>query len=292
MSPVCNDTQVVEATFSAIKCLSKSEFGNKIPTLSELIMILPKILDHRNEERQKQIYSSRLVIFHKNPKFRIALEKASWVLNAAGMRLFHEAIMMSDNKRDDMKIENCEDGEMLVENYRGRNSSGYVGRYKTTLSSCNCSWYASRKMCRHMIYYRDINCVPVFDIKMMHKSLVTKRFQSEAIGEIHEDSSDDIQDLNESVDMFNDEGGANSRLASPGMEHLLEEQQEANKRIPKNVKFNRAFDIAKVTAEYMKDTGTEQFEHEMLLEILENGQRWNSVKCHKLVVGTGEVRGY
>ena len=111
-----------------------------------------------------------------------------------------------------------------------------------------------------MIYYRDINCVPVFDIKMMHKSLVTKRFQSEAIGEIHEDSSDDIQDLNESVDMFNDEGGANSRLASPGMEHLLEEQQEANKRIPKNVKFNRAFDIAKVTAEYMKDTGTEQFE--------------------------------
>ena len=115
-------------------------------------MILPKILDHRNEERQKQIYSSRLVIFHKNPKFRIALEKASWVLNAAGMRLFHEAITMSDNKRDDMKIENCEDGEMLVENYRGRNSSGYVGRYKTTLSSCNCSWYASRKMCRHMIY--------------------------------------------------------------------------------------------------------------------------------------------
>ena len=96
---------------------------------------------------------------------------------------------------------------------------------------------------------------------MMHKSLVTKRFQSEAIGDIHEDSSDEIQgDLNESVDMFNDEGGANSRLASPGMEHLLEEQQEANKRIPKNVKFNRAFDIAKVTAEYMKDTGTEQFE--------------------------------
>ena len=112
-----------------------------------------------------------------------------------------------------------------------------------------------------MIYYRDIHCVPVFDIKMMHKSLVTKRFQSEAIGDIHEDSSDEIQgDLNESVDMFNDEGGANSRLASPGMEHLLEEQQEANKRIPKNVKFNRAFDIAKVTAEYMKDTGTEQFE--------------------------------
>ena len=36
-------------------------------------------------------------------------------------------------------------------------------------------------------------------------------------------------------------------VGSPGMEHLLEEQLEANKRIPKNV------DIA----EYMKDTGTD-----------------------------------
>ena len=42
---VSNDTQAVEATFSAIKCLSKSDFGKKIPTLSELIIILPKILD-------------------------------------------------------------------------------------------------------------------------------------------------------------------------------------------------------------------------------------------------------
>ena len=46
-----NDTQAVVATFSATKCLSKSEFGNKIPTLSELIIILPKI---------QEIYSSRL----------------------------------------------------------------------------------------------------------------------------------------------------------------------------------------------------------------------------------------
>ena len=115
----CNDTQVVEATFSDIKCLSKSEFGNKIPTLSELIIILPKI---------QQIYSSRLA--GDLPQIsKIVLEKASWILNVACMRLFHEAITMSDNKRDDMKIEDCEDsGEIVVENYRGRNSAGYVGR--------------------------------------------------------------------------------------------------------------------------------------------------------------------
>ena len=114
---------------------------------------------------------------------------------------------MSENKRDDMKIEDCEDGgEIVVENYRRRNSSGYVGRYKTNLSSCNCLWYASRKISSHIIYYRDIHCLPVFDMKMMHNSLVTKRFQCVAIGELHEDSSDDIErdlNLNESVDKFN-----------------------------------------------------------------------------------------
>ena len=69
------------------------------------------------------------MIYHKYPQFHVALEKASWILNVAGMRLFHEAITMSDNKRDDMKIEDCEDsGEIVVENYRGRNSAGYVGR--------------------------------------------------------------------------------------------------------------------------------------------------------------------
>ena len=53
------------------------------------------------------------MIYHKYPKFRIALEKASWILTVACMRLFHEAITMSDNH---MKIEDCEDGgEIVVE---------------------------------------------------------------------------------------------------------------------------------------------------------------------------------
>ena len=52
----CNDTQAVEATFSAIKCLSKSEFGNKIPTLSELIIILPKILDAEKCDAHLQFF--------------------------------------------------------------------------------------------------------------------------------------------------------------------------------------------------------------------------------------------
>ena len=43
------------------------------------------------------------------------------------------------------------------------------------------------------------------------------------------------------------------------MEYLIDEQMEAEKRIPKNVKFNKAFDISKVCAEYIKDTSNEQF---------------------------------
>ena len=52
----CNDTQVVEATFSDIKCLSKSEFGNKIPTLSELIIILPKNFDAEKCDAHLQFF--------------------------------------------------------------------------------------------------------------------------------------------------------------------------------------------------------------------------------------------
>ena len=86
-----------------------------------------------------------------------------------------------------------------------------------------------------MIYYRDSHHMPVFDIKMMHKSLVTKRFQSEAIGEIHEDSSGDIErdlNLDESVDMFNDERGANSRLASRGWNIFWKSNKKLTRESP------------------------------------------------------------
>ena len=67
--------------------------------------------------------------------------------------------------------------------------------------------------------------------------------------------------------MFDSEDHVNSWLGSPGMEYLIDEQMEAEKRIPKNVKFNKAFDISKVCAEYIKDTSNEQFDmyivHEM-----------------------------
>ena len=42
------------------------------------------------------------------------------------------------------------------------------------------------------------------------------------------------------------------------MEYLIEEQMEAEKPIPKNVNFNKAFDISKVCAQYMRDTSNKK----------------------------------
>ena len=43
------------------------------------------------------------------------------------------------------------------------------------------------------------------------------------------------------------------------MEYLITEEQEANKKMKKNVKFNKAFDVAKEAAEFLSKYPTEQF---------------------------------
>ena len=61
---------------------------------------------------------------------------------------------------------------------------------------------------------------------------------------------------NESVDLF---ASFDTSPASPGMESLLQEQSEAAKNIPKNVRFNRAYDQTKVKAETLSKYNTERF---------------------------------
>ena len=60
--------------------------------------ILPEILDQRSEERMAKVLNKRHVIYHKNKIYRDALESASWEINNAGLRLFHEAMEMCDSK--------------------------------------------------------------------------------------------------------------------------------------------------------------------------------------------------
>ena len=123
----CNDTQAVESTFAAVKCMSKSKFGNRTPTLIDLI---------RTENCQKNIFNKRLVIYHKDPRYRAALEAASWDLNAAGMRVFSTAINMCENKEDSMKLT---DDDEIEERYTGHKTASYIGKYRTNGKTCNCS---------------------------------------------------------------------------------------------------------------------------------------------------------
>ena len=91
-------------TFAAIKRMCKTEFGSRVPTLSELVSILPSILDARTEARMNTVNNKRLVIYHPRKEYREALESASWELNAAEMSNFHEAFEILDTKEKYMQL--------------------------------------------------------------------------------------------------------------------------------------------------------------------------------------------
>ena len=65
-----------------------------------IIICLPKILDTRTEEQMRN-----MVIHHEIKVYDKALEDASWGLNAAGMRLYNEAIIMADTRQDLFSLE-------------------------------------------------------------------------------------------------------------------------------------------------------------------------------------------
>ena len=237
-----NDTQAAESTFRAIKHYAKIEFGRKTPSLQELILVLPKILDKRSAERAQVTDNRRVVYHHKIPEFERALEQGSWELNAGGMKAFYEALNMANDLKDRFKIE----GDDITETYTGRNTAPYIGRYKTNGFVCNCSWFSSRKLCRHPFAYRIFHDLPLYEVQIFHSSFLLNPPNLSMV--------EDIDALEESHNTGQSEPG------SPGMEHLLEEEKRANLRLKKNVKFNRAFDTAKVAAEYLSKYETNLFE--------------------------------
>ena len=162
--------------------------------------------------------------------------------------MYNQAIVMSDKRQHLCTI----DGNVVTEKYEGRNTLGYIGEYTTDGSNCNCSWFAAKYICRHLIYYRVTKNLPIFEKTMFHKSFVSGPQLPEV--------------ANESVDMFSSiiDDPSSVGPASPGMELLIEDQQAATKRLPKNVRFNQSFDVAKVVAEDLSKYNTEAFE-----EILE-----------------------
>ena len=110
-----NDTQASESTFRAIKHYSKVEFGNRVPSLSELIKVLPKILDKRSAERENISNNRRLVFrYPENVEVDKALELASWKLNEGGYRLYYQQLKAAIFKRDHMSLEGCKVTEKYI----------------------------------------------------------------------------------------------------------------------------------------------------------------------------------
>ena len=97
---------------------------------------------------------------------------------------------------------------------------------------------------------------PIFEENMFHPSL---KSNTNTI-EIEDDNPG-----NESMDMFSSFVAA---PASPGMESLIQEQNEAAKLIPKNARFNRAYDVCKVVAEDLSKYNSEQFTVLVILSTL------------------------
>ena len=118
-----NDTQAIEATFSAIKRFSKLEFPGRTPTLKELIQVLPRALDERSAKREQNITFKRLTIYDPDPEIKKALDLASWKLNVEGMKKFHESLKMAESKEPNMKL----DGNEITEEYSGKHTKTYTG---------------------------------------------------------------------------------------------------------------------------------------------------------------------
>ena len=126
-------------------------------------------------------------------------------------------------------------GTKIDEKYIGRKTAGYVGHYETDGKSCNCSWFNSRKLCRHLFVYREYMKLDLFDTNIFPTSFL-KHWSIENI-----EDDNDLKDCS-IVDL---------RLASPGMEYLIEEEKNTNKKLKKNQKINQPFDQTKVAAEYL-----------------------------------------
>ena len=98
-------------------------------------------------------------------------------MNAAGMRMYNQAIVMSDKRQHLCTI----DGNVVTEKYEGRNTRGYIGEYTTDGSNCNCSWFAAKYICRHLIYYRVTKNLPIFETRSSRPMAAKRDYKNKSL---------------------------------------------------------------------------------------------------------------
>ena len=227
------DTQAVESTFSAVKRFIRRKFPRRKPKLSELDSALINFFDQGSEERDQSIKRSTLRFQHSDPLVKKSLDKAAVHLNDGGFRRLIQEVKAALAKHDNMELT----GDTIKETYTGKETCPYVGTYKTDGFTCNCSWFRSYKICRHVIHFRKKNDLPLFDLRMFHNSFRKIDYQ--------EDEWEENKESLDSVGFDTDNPG------SPGMEQLIEEQQNKAKKIKPNVKYNKVYEATKPLTDYL-----------------------------------------
>merc|ERR1712081_31848 len=114
-----------------IKYYSKLEFGNRTPSLSELVKVLPHILDNRSTER---VMAGRRLVYRylENKSIDEALEEGNWTLNAGGMKRLFTELKAAECKAKHIQIE----GYRLTESYTGKKTKNYTGHYECNGIKC------------------------------------------------------------------------------------------------------------------------------------------------------------
>ena len=166
--------------------------------------------------------------YHSDPIFHQALEQAYWELNPTGMHLFYDKIEMYDRRRGN--IVTLEDWK-VKETY-----SSAVGVYDVDGDKCTCSAFGQHFYCRHIVYFRVQNQLPIFELSSFHPSL---RKSVDNPHNIEDKQSDSVK-----------KGADVNGPTSPGLKMVTEAVRK--KKPPTQAKkYNIAFDAVKEIAEIL-----------------------------------------
>ena len=237
----CNDTQAVEATFSSIKRDIQRKFPST-PTMAQIIIFLPSLLDDRQKRRMKQTTTKRNVIHDQDKSHEKAFKEAGLHLNEGGMKLMKQCLDMLKEKCTDMTLSE----DKIIETYRGKHTKEHIGTYESDGFTCSCTRYSNQKLCRHIFYIRKSKNMELFDLKCFASEF---RLSPE---------------LDESTSEMFANRPVTNEPSSPGMEHLIEHQKKKSKKFKKDPKFLSAFETAKVCSEYLAGYSNDEVFHKNL----------------------------
>ena len=212
----------------------RQTFGQRTPSLNEMIPHISAAIDRRFLIRRNLVGNKRLKYYHENPLLKEALEKASWVLNPTGMKLLFDNIKLCEKQWANMAV--VDSG--IMETFQ----NGEQKMYTTDGKTCSCSYFHQMFFCRHIILYRIDKALPVFTEEIFH-SCLHKNPQIASSAPLSE---------------FQDEFDISP--PSPGMEMIISEERKKRKNPTQAMKFNKALDLGKEMAEIMCTYDSNAFE--------------------------------